>query len=132
MLAHFLIDECGIDIIHGHSSHHVQGVENYNGKLIIYGCGDFVNDYAPVPKYRNDLSAVWRVTMAVAGGRSLKLDRLEMFPTKIESFQVSRLHQRDPDHKWLRDKLRALCAAFGTVIDEETGGDDQLIIRLDE
>ena len=41
-LAHFLVDECGIDIIHGTSSHHVQGVETRKGKLIIYGCGDFV------------------------------------------------------------------------------------------
>ncbi|RJE17350.1 Polyglutamate biosynthesis protein, partial [Aspergillus sclerotialis] len=28
-LAHFVIDECGVDIVHGHSSHHIQGVEKY-------------------------------------------------------------------------------------------------------
>ncbi|PSN63713.1 hypothetical protein BS50DRAFT_87194 [Corynespora cassiicola Philippines] len=60
-LAHFLVDECAVDIVHGHSSHHVQGVEVYKGKLIIYGCGDFVDDYALHAEYRNDLSAVWRV-----------------------------------------------------------------------
>jgi hypothetical protein len=32
-MAHFLVDECGVDIIHGHSSHHVQGVETYKGNL---------------------------------------------------------------------------------------------------
>lgn len=57
-LAHDLIDKCGIDIIHGHSSHHIQvsnmacymqsynnllqGIEIYDNKPIIYGCGDFI------------------------------------------------------------------------------------------
>jgi poly-gamma-glutamate capsule biosynthesis protein CapA/YwtB (metallophosphatase superfamily) len=36
----------GVDIIHGHSSHHIQGIEiiqrqNQTSGLIIYGCGDF-------------------------------------------------------------------------------------------
>ena len=30
-LAHRLIDECGVDLIYGHSSHHVRGLERYNG-----------------------------------------------------------------------------------------------------
>lgn len=39
-MAHFLIDECQVDIIHGHSAHHLQGIEIRNGKVILYGCGD--------------------------------------------------------------------------------------------
>ncbi len=39
--AHRLIDH-GVDIIHGESDHVYLGVENYNGKLIIYDSGDFV------------------------------------------------------------------------------------------
>ena len=34
-----------MDVIHGHSSHHVKAIEVYNGKLVLYGCGDFRNDY---------------------------------------------------------------------------------------
>ncbi len=41
---HALID-AGIDIIHGESDHVYLGVENYNGKLIIYDSGDFVDIY---------------------------------------------------------------------------------------
>jgi len=37
--AHKLIDDAGVDIIHGHSSHHVKGIEIYKDKPIIYGCG---------------------------------------------------------------------------------------------
>lgn len=39
--AHILVDH-GVDIIHGESDHVYLGVENYNGKLIIYDSGDFV------------------------------------------------------------------------------------------
>ncbi len=35
--AHRLIDECGVDIIHGHSSHHFKANEVYKDKLILYG-----------------------------------------------------------------------------------------------
>lgn len=43
--AHQLLDEAGVDIVHGHSSHHPQGIDVYRDKPILYGCGDFLNDY---------------------------------------------------------------------------------------
>lgn len=42
--AHRLIDE-GVDVVHGHSSHHPRPIEVYREKLILYGCGDTVDDY---------------------------------------------------------------------------------------
>jgi poly-gamma-glutamate synthesis protein (capsule biosynthesis protein) len=38
--AHRLIDE-GVDLVHGHSSHHIKALELYRGQPIFYGCGDF-------------------------------------------------------------------------------------------
>lgn len=43
--AHRVIDSCGVDLVYGHSSHHVRGLEVYHGKLIMYGTGDLINDY---------------------------------------------------------------------------------------
>jgi poly-gamma-glutamate capsule biosynthesis protein CapA/YwtB (metallophosphatase superfamily) len=43
--AHRAMDELGVDLIYGHSSHHIRGMETYRGKLVIYGAGDLVNDY---------------------------------------------------------------------------------------
>jgi poly-gamma-glutamate capsule biosynthesis protein CapA/YwtB (metallophosphatase superfamily) len=43
--AHRLIDECHVDVIYGHSSHHIRGIETYKNKLILYGAGDIINDY---------------------------------------------------------------------------------------
>jgi poly-gamma-glutamate synthesis protein (capsule biosynthesis protein) len=43
--SHGVIDHAGVDVLHGHSSHHPKGIEVYNGRPILYGCGDFLNDY---------------------------------------------------------------------------------------
>ena len=42
---HRIIEECGVDIVYGHSSHHSRGMEVHKGKLILYGTGDIINDY---------------------------------------------------------------------------------------
>ena len=116
-LAHFLIDECGVDIIHGHSSHHVQGIERPRpGKLIIYGCGDFIDDYALTPDYRNDLSAIWRVTVAdpsMQAEKKLVVKNLEIFPTRIKNFQTHLLETKDPDHEWVLSKVATLSHDLG-------------------
>jgi poly-gamma-glutamate capsule biosynthesis protein CapA/YwtB (metallophosphatase superfamily) len=119
-MAHFLIFDCGIDIVHGHSSHHIQGVEcPAPGKLIIYGCGDFVDDYATNEKYRNDLGAVYRVIVREesregnneTGPTNAPLTpvRLEIFPTSIKLFQAHLLsNTKDKDHKWVCERIRTL------------------------
>ena len=44
VLAHKIID-CGADIILGHHSHILQGVETYKGKIIAYSLGNFIFDF---------------------------------------------------------------------------------------
>jgi poly-gamma-glutamate capsule biosynthesis protein CapA/YwtB (metallophosphatase superfamily) len=43
--AHLLIDEANVDLIFSHSFYHFKSIETYKGKFIIYGAGDFINDY---------------------------------------------------------------------------------------
>ncbi|OQV08303.1 hypothetical protein CLAIMM_12603 [Cladophialophora immunda] len=134
-LAHWMIDECGVDIIHGHSSHHVQGVEIYNGKLVIYGCGDFVDDYAVDGNYRNDLSAAWKVsvgekTVKKAGESELEVRRLEVFPNRIQRFQAHLLKGDDPDHEWVERTFRRLCHRFGTEVEKNLGDEAQIVVEV--
>ena len=129
-MAHFLVDECGVDIVHGHSSHHVQGVEVYRGKVIIYGCGDFVDDYMVHEKYRNDLGAVWRVIATEGEAKSLKLDRLEIFPTRIDQFRANLLHKGDEDHEWVREKIQELSWQLGTAVRSDLGEQGQILIDI--
>ncbi|KAI9669676.1 MAG: hypothetical protein M1831_007372 [Alyxoria varia] len=130
-LAHWLVDECGVDIIHGHSSHHVQGVEKYKDSVIIYGCGDFVDDYALVADYRNDLSAVWRVSVVEEGvDTKPRIEKLEVFPTKIKQFQACRLEQNEADHEWVRDKIVECSKKFDMGVSYRIGDAGQLVFYL--
>jgi poly-gamma-glutamate capsule biosynthesis protein CapA/YwtB (metallophosphatase superfamily) len=59
--AHALIDG-GFDLVHGHSSHHPKGIEVYRRKLVLHGCGDFINDYEGIEgheRYRGELAAMY-------------------------------------------------------------------------
>jgi poly-gamma-glutamate capsule biosynthesis protein CapA/YwtB (metallophosphatase superfamily) len=128
-LAHFLI-ECGVDIVHGHSAHHVQGVEVYKGGVIVYGCGDFVDDYVLNRDFRNDLGALWRVGVREREGErgGLEMDRLEILPTRVEEFGARLLDPADWDWGWVGGRIKMLSAEFGT---EVRVGDGGIVVELE-
>jgi poly-gamma-glutamate synthesis protein (capsule biosynthesis protein) len=112
VFAHRLIDEADVDIIHGHSSHHVRAIEVYKDKLILYGCGDFINDYEGISGYeefRADLSLMYFATVEPSTG---KLLGLQMTPTQIRRFKVIRASSVDT--LWLKDAINREGTAFGT------------------
>jgi poly-gamma-glutamate capsule biosynthesis protein CapA/YwtB (metallophosphatase superfamily) len=113
--AHELLDSADIDIIHGHSSHHPIGIEIYNNKPIIYGCGDFLNDYEGISGYeefRDDLTLMYFVRMAPVTG---KLVSLELVPMQIQRF---RLHSAsDLDVQWLHNTLNRECRKFNNSVE---------------
>lgn len=101
--AHMLIDSAGVDMLHGHSSHHPVGLEVYKNKLILYGCGDFLNDYEGIGGYepfRSDLSLMYFAQVAPASG---KLTALEMVPMQIKHFRLNRASAEDT--YWLQRTL---------------------------
>lgn len=125
--AHKLIDDAGVDIIHGHSSHHVKGIEVYKDKPIIYGCGDFINDYEGIEGYedfRDDLTLMYFVSMNPSNG---KLLHLQMTPMKIKNFKINRASGADV--LWLRDTLNREGKEFGTRV--ELNKDNILILQWD-
>jgi poly-gamma-glutamate synthesis protein (capsule biosynthesis protein) len=112
--AHRLIDGGVADIIHGHSSHHVKAVEVYRDRLILYGCGDFLNDYEGIGGYeefRSDLSLMYFATVNSANG---KLAGLQMIPTRIKRFKVNRASRAAA--KWLMNTLNREGASLGTSV----------------
>lgn len=101
--AHKLIDEVGVDIVHGHSSHHMKGIEVYRDRPIIYGAGDFLNDYEGISgqeQFRADLVLMYFVTMNPATGH---LIQFKMTPMQIKHFRLYRASRADT--LWLRDLL---------------------------
>jgi poly-gamma-glutamate synthesis protein (capsule biosynthesis protein) len=112
--AHRLIDDSGVDVIHGHSSHHVKAIEVYHDKLILFGCGDFLNDYEGIGGYeefRPDLALMYFATVDSATG---KLVALEMTPTQTRRFKVNRASGTDA--LWLKDTLNREGEKFGTRV----------------
>jgi len=110
--AHKLIDNAGVDVIHGHSSHHVKGMEIYKDKPIIYGCGDFLNDYEGIGGYENfrgDLALMYFLTVDPLAG---KLVHLQMTPMQIKHFKANRASRAEA--LWLRDTLNREGKKFGT------------------
>ena len=110
--AHRIIDSGAVDVIHGHSSHHPRGVEVYRGKPILYGCGDFLNDYEGISgneQYRDDLVLMYFLTSGVNG-----LVRLRMVPLRIVRFRLERASVDDAS--WLREVLDRESTPFGTRV----------------
>lgn len=109
--AHQLIDAGAADVIHGHSSHHPKGIEIRRNRPILYGCGDFLNDYEGIGGYeafRGDLVLMYLTTLALPPG---DLQQLELKAFHLRRFQLRRASGRDA--QWLRDTLNRESRAFG-------------------
>jgi poly-gamma-glutamate synthesis protein (capsule biosynthesis protein) len=119
--AHKLFDEAQVDLIHGHSSHHVKGIEVYNGKLILYGCDDFLNDYEGIPdgyeEFRGDLSLMYFADLQPATGRIVLL---RMMPMRIKRFRINNASKQDSE--WLKKVLCREGDKFGTGANVESKG----------
>jgi poly-gamma-glutamate synthesis protein (capsule biosynthesis protein) len=122
--AHRLIDTGAVDLVFGHSSHHAKAIEVHRGKLILYGCGDFIDDYEGISGYeefRDDLVLMYFPTVRIENGT---LADLEMVPLQIRNM---RLHRASPaDARWLAHILNRESEKFGGRV---RIGDDQ-VLRL--
>jgi len=118
--AHALIDDAGVDVVHGHSSHHVKGIEVYRGRLVLYGCGDFLNDYEGIRGYeqfRSDLALMYFATLDPSTGA---LVRLQMTPMQTRQLRANRASRADVLR--LRTILNREGKRFGTWV--ESGEDE--------
>jgi len=117
--AHQLLDSELVDVVHGHSSHHPKAVEVYNDRLILYGCGDLINDYEGIrgrEEYRSDLRLLYFPKLDLFG----KLISLEMSPLKIRRFQLK--HTSEGETRWLAETLDRECSQFGTSVEQSSDG----------
>jgi poly-gamma-glutamate synthesis protein (capsule biosynthesis protein) len=115
--AHALIDSGGADVVHGHSSHHPKGIEVYRGKPIIYGCGDFLNDYEGIAgheDYRGDLSLAYFPALDAA---TRELVAFRIVPLRMSRFSLHDASRSDME--WLIATLTREGRALGTSAEIE-------------
>jgi poly-gamma-glutamate capsule biosynthesis protein CapA/YwtB (metallophosphatase superfamily) len=126
-LAHRLIEAGAADVVHGHSSHHPKGIEVHEGRPILYGCGDFINDYEGISGHeelRSDLVLAYFLTLDRGSGRLLEL---EMTPFRTRRFRLERVPR--PDAEWLRDTMDREGHRLGTRV--EVADDGSLVLGWD-
>ncbi|KAL3805397.1 hypothetical protein HJC23_009104 [Cyclotella cryptica] len=142
--AHACIDQCGVDIIYGHSSHHIRGIEGYNGKLIIYGAGDLINDYegfanAGDEKYCK-FGALFLADFCI---ETKDLYRLTLVPTFMNRLQLKLLcpsdssvrdiwnpRNRTNDRGSNIEHASCLCTAINDLTKLDAGSKQGLKLRL--
>lgn len=110
-IARQFIEAGAADVVHGHSSHHPLPAEVHHGKLVLYGCGDLINDYEGISDggpARSDLVCLYAVTLENDG----RLRDLEVLPFRLRRFRLQ--HMTHDEREWLRDFLNRRSQPFGT------------------
>jgi poly-gamma-glutamate capsule biosynthesis protein CapA/YwtB (metallophosphatase superfamily) len=98
-----LIDAGAADLVHGHSAHHPGALEIHNERLILYACGDFLNDYEGIEgheAFRPELTLMYFPALEASGA----LRTLSMRPLRVRRFRLERAAADDAE--WLAAMLR--------------------------
>jgi poly-gamma-glutamate synthesis protein (capsule biosynthesis protein) len=92
----------------------------YRGKLILYGCGDFIDDYEGIAgheEYRDDLRLLYLASLRRGTG---ELAELRMVPMQARKLQLR--FAGEPDRRWLAATISRVSGPFGTRVELGPGG----------
>ena len=118
--AHALID-AGVDLVHGHSSHHPRPIEIHRDRLILYGCGDLVSDYEGIgghESYRSHLRPLYLASLDPDSGA---LTQLRIVPMQARRMRLE--HATPADRDWLCDLLDRISRPRGVRVELASTGD---------
>lgn len=107
--AHRLV-AAGVDLVHGHSSHHPRPIALCEGHLVLHGAGDLINDYEGISgheEFRDELALLYLPTLA-RDGRLLALD---MVPMQRRRFRLQRAGSEEA--RWLAELVDGISAPLG-------------------
>lgn len=122
--SHRLLELGAADLVHGHSSHHPRPVEVYRGRLILYGCGDLINDYEGITtmgRYDPGAVCLYFVTLSRASG---ELQQLEIVPMQLRHLQL--VHANTAARRSLQSLLEDPSAPFHTRLQAQPDGSWQV------
>ncbi len=98
----------------------IKAIEVHKGKPILYGCGDFLNDYEGIggyEEYGNDLALMYLATVDCVSG---VLASLQMTPMRRRRFRLQRAS--DQETEWLHATMERQCTKRGTHVELEPDG----------
>lgn len=106
-LYHSFID-AGADVVHGHHAHIPQGWEEYRGRPIFYGLGNFVIDQTC---WQRDKNFLWSLLVSIdfSGEKPIwKVDKVGSVPEDVEDY-LDEANAIFHDEKLLNAKWRENC-----------------------
>lgn len=115
---HWLVDQ-GVDLIHGHSAHVVQAIEQYGDGVILHDTGNLVDDFGVKDDLGNDKGYLFEVTL---NGRDFK--EIRLVPFHIDN-GVTRASEDEA--VWLRETMRERSEPFATTYKRDGDG---LVVQL--
>src|SRR5690606_13786459 len=92
---------------------HPKAMAVYRNRLILWGCGDLINDYEGISgheAFRPDLGLMYFVTLDDSG----ELAEVEMVATQMKNFRLTLAPAADS--QWLCRVLSRECDRFGTTL----------------
>jgi len=113
-----LVDVADVDIVHGHSSHHFKGLELYKERLLMYGAGDYLNDYEGIKgghnhqKFKSNIGFMYFVDYDVSNRR---VAQLILTPTQLRNFRVEA--PTEMDLQWALRTLQRECKKFALRVE---------------
>ena len=84
--------DAGVDVVHGHSAHLIQGVEAYGNGVILYDTGDFLDDYWVFPGIRIDHSFAFIIEFQGTRARKLSMVPVILTPGHVSLAQGEDFH----------------------------------------
>jgi poly-gamma-glutamate synthesis protein (capsule biosynthesis protein) len=90
----------------------VRAIEVFKGRLILYGCGDFLTDYEGISGYemfRGDLALMYLIELDSHSG---ELITARLAPMRMRQFRLERSSVADAE--WLCKLLNKLGAQFSS------------------
>ena len=111
--AHAAIER-GVDVMHGHSAHVVQGIERYRHGVILYDSGNFIDDYWAIPFRHTRWSFVFALT--VENGRPSRLRLVPVLTRPEPTLATGATFQA------ITRRMKSLCDALGTATVETAEG----------
>lgn len=109
-----VLAEAGAHVVWGHSAHIVRGVEFVGGCVVLYSCGDFVDDYAVDEVERNDWSFAFFLNWLDHGVQ------VDLVPTTIRDFHAELARGREREA--ICRRMWELCQELGTEVEETDRG----------
>jgi poly-gamma-glutamate capsule biosynthesis protein CapA/YwtB (metallophosphatase superfamily) len=122
--AHRLV-EGGVDLVYGHSSHHPRPIEVHRGRLILYGCGDLIDDYEGISgheHYRDDLRLLYFPSVDPESGR---LTCLRIAPMRARRMRLGPAPREDVE--WLCGLINRISHRFGAQVELTEDGTLRLL-----